>query len=74
MRGDTLQYATIPPGLFLSGYLADHVFEPAASGFPPWITALVGNTSGSGIALMFLITGVIGVITSLLMAQRKDYQ
>ena len=71
---DTLQYITIPIGLFAGGLLADHIFEPAAAGFPNWITALVGNTPGSGMALMALITGVIGTVTSFIMANRRIYK
>ncbi len=66
---DTIQYCTIPLGLFLGGYLADSVFEPfmaGSSGLSQLLSHLVGSGGGAGMAVMFLITGVIGLTSSLL--------
>lgn len=73
---DTVQFATIPLGLFLGGFIADHVAEPfmlAASPVQRALSALVGTGDGSGIALMFLITGVIGCTSSLLCLRNKQF-
>jgi MFS family permease len=65
---DTIQYCTIPLGLFLGGYLADNVFEPfmaGSSSLSQFLSCLVGTGKGAGMAVMFLITGVIGLTSSL---------
>ncbi len=74
---DTLQYSTIPLGLFLGGYLADNVFEPFMgldTGLAHFFSGLVGTGSGSGIAVMFLFTGVIGLISCLIAYQNESYR
>lgn len=66
---DTIQYCTIPLGLFLGGYLADNVFEPfmaGSSNLSQFLSHLVGTGKGAGMAVMFLITGVIGLTSSLI--------
>lgn len=60
---DTLQYCTIPLGLFLGGFLADNLLEPlmaAASPLSDALAVLVGRGHGSGMAVLFLITGITG--------------
>lgn len=59
---------TAPLGMLLAGPLADHVFEPAmmqggslASSF----RGLVGTGPGAGMALMFILTGFLGVMVGL---------
>jgi MFS transporter, DHA3 family, macrolide efflux protein len=44
----------------LTGYLADHVLEPAVAA-PGWETVawLVGNSPGSGIGLLQVVTGLL---------------
>lgn len=74
---DTLQFFTRPLGLFLSGILADKVFEPfmqSASPFQQFLSAIVGTGKGSGIAVMFLITGVTGLISSLISLGNPVYK
>lgn len=74
---DTIQYSTIPVGLFLGGFLADHVFEPfmqRASPLQSLLSHLVGSQKGSGIAVMFLITGIIGLTTCLLSLKNPIYK
>lgn len=65
---DTLQYCTIPLGYLFGGLLADYVFEPLMSGntaLKQFLTILVGEGAGSGIAVMFIFTGMIGTIISI---------
>ena len=74
---DTLQFFTIPLGLFLSGVLADKVFEPfmqTVSPFQQFISILVGTGKGSGMAVMFLITGTVGFLASLLALLNPIYK
>lgn len=71
---DTLQFFTVPLGLALSGVIADCVFEPMMAG-SSWIQSFfsffVGAGTGSGIAAMFLLTGVIGAVSSFLALRSK---
>ena len=74
---DTIQYSTIPIGLFLGGVLADYVFEPFmdfSSPFAKLLSILIGTEKGSGIALMFLIVGVIGTVTSFACLKNPIYK
>ena len=61
---NALQYFTIPLGILLGGALADYVFEPLmANGTSPFVAflhKLVGTGSGSGMAVMFLCTSILG--------------
>ena len=60
---DTLQNGTIPLGLFLGGFLADHVFEPFMAADSPLARSLsrfFGTGSGAGIALIFFVVGGMG--------------
>ena len=57
-----LQSGIIPVGLLLGGLLADYVMEPFMES-PPYLLAIIlGSGKGSGMALMFLITGIIGTV------------
>ena len=74
---DTIQYSTIPIGLFLGGVLADYVFEPFMAGASPLVnilTTLTGAGKGAGIALIFLIVGIIGTVTSFLCLKNPIYK
>ncbi len=74
---DTLQYCTIPLGLFLGGFLADHVFEPFMAQVSPLqqlLVLLTGGGKGSGMAVIFLITGLTGVIASTLAIHNPIYR
>ena len=74
---DTIQYSTIPVGLFLGGVLADHVFEPymaTASPFQSVLTILFGAEKGAGIAVMFFIVGVVGCVSSFLCLKNPIYR
>ena len=73
---DTLQNCTIPLGLFLGGVLTDRVFEPfMATDLPAQkaLSALVGGGKGAGIALLFLLVGVVGAVTSFTRLRKPIY-
>ncbi len=59
---NSLQFFTIPIGLFLGGFMVDNVCEPfmLAFGDLPILTMLFGTGKGSGAALMMFILGVCG--------------
>ena len=74
---DTVQFITIPVGFFLGGVLADHVFEPfmlTPSRLQQLLSHLVGTGRGSGMALIFLITGTVGAAVSLISLKDKHYR
>lgn len=62
-----MQYAMMPVAYLIAGPLADHVFEPAVApgGSLEALNWLVGTGPGSGMALMFVGTGILGTIMSL---------
>lgn len=58
-----------PVAMILGGRLADAVFEPAmASGgaFARLFQPLVGSGEGSGMALLFVFSGIVGVIAAVI--------
>lgn len=69
---NTMQFFTIPIGLFSGGFMVDNVCEPFMAGYgnQPVLTALFGSGKGSGAALMMFIIGVAGVLICLI-AGRK---
>ena len=74
---DTLQYSTIPIGLFLGGALADYVLEPfmqGGSALAQSLGAIFGTCKGAGIAILFFIVGVIGFITCLLCLRKPLFK
>lgn len=74
---NAIQYSTIPFGILLGGYLADYIFEPfmrSNTCIVSFLEILVGNGAGSGMAVMFLCTGVCGFAMSILSLQSKEIQ
>jgi len=74
---DTLQFFTRPLGLFLGGFLADNIFEPfmkTASPLQQFLSKLFGTGKGSGMAIMFFITGTVGCIASLIALTKSKYR
>ena len=72
---NAIQYSTIPVGILLGGYLADYVFEPfmaSGIGFAQLLGNLVGNGSGSGMAVMFLCTSICGFMVSIFSCFNKE--
>lgn len=64
----TLQFCMIPLGYLLGGWLCDGVMEPlmrSGSAWARFFSMLVGTGAGSGIAVLFLLTGLIGGFISL---------
>ncbi len=61
---NTLQYASIPVGNLLGGFLADEVFIPyiRTSGLKPIWNVLVGMGDGAGLGLLYLCFAVIGAL------------
>ena len=59
---NTFQFFTIPIGLFLGGFLVDHVCEPFMKrhGYREILIILFGSGKGSGAALMMFILGIVG--------------
>lgn len=59
---NTLQFFTIPIGLFLGGFMVDRVCEPfmAAYGDTAVLRTCFGSGKGSGAALMLFFLGVAG--------------
>lgn len=74
---NAIQYSTIPVGILLGGFLADYVFEPymmTDSPIASCLHMLVGKGAGSGMAVMFLCTGICGSLFSYLSYRRKEIQ
>lgn len=72
---NALQFATIPLGILLGGFLADYVFEPLMlrqSDITNILHTIVGKGSGSGMAVMFLCTGLLGSLFSFISYRKKD--
>jgi len=74
---NTLQFFTIPIGLFLGGFMVDNVCEPFMSAFGDLsiLKTLFGTGKGSGAALMMFILGVSGSIICITTGKKlKKYQ
>ena len=74
---NSLQFFTIPVGLFLGGFLVDKVCEPfmAAKSDSAFWTMLFGSGKGSGAALMMGILGVTGTVLCITSGQiMKKYK
>ncbi len=59
---NTLQFFSIPIGLFLGGFMVDNVCEPFMKiyGGLPVLKTLFGTGKGSGAAVMMLVLGISG--------------
>lgn len=74
---DTLKNCTIPLGLFLGGILADCVFEPFMNSVTPLqklLSLIWGTGAGSGIALLFFVVGIFGMVISLTRLGKHVYE
>lgn len=72
---NAIQYSTIPIGILLGGFLADYVFEPFMQSetlFASILQNLVGSGTGSGMAVMFLCTGICGGLFSIISYHTKE--
>ena len=74
---NAVQYSTIPFGILLGGYLSDYVFEPfmrSNSDIVSLLGKIVGIGTGSGMAVMFLCTGICGFVMSIFSLFCKEIQ
>ncbi len=74
---NTLQFFTIPIGLFWGGFMVDHICEPfmSAYGNLSILKTLFGMGKGSGAALMMFILGVSGSFICIITGRKlKKYQ
>ena len=74
---NTLQFFTIPIGLFLGGFMVDDVCEPimASCGNLSILSTLFGTGKGSGAALMMFILGISGSLICIVNGRKlKKYQ
>jgi len=64
---NTLQFFTIPIGLFLGGFMVDNICEPFMFAFSDLsiLRILFGSGKGSGAALMMFILGIAGIFVCL---------
>lgn len=71
---NTMQFFTIPIGLFLGGFMVDNVCEPLMSryGDMPILAALFGTGKGSGAALMMFIIGIGGILICLIAGKKLN--
>lgn len=72
---NAIQFSSIPLGILLGGLLADYVFEPfmlKENAVTLFLQMIVGEGTGSGMAVMFLCTGILGTLFSFIFYQRKD--
>ncbi|SHJ08360.1 Major Facilitator Superfamily protein [Clostridium cavendishii DSM 21758] len=73
IRG-ALQFSTVPIGYLVGGLLADKIFEPLMLNSEEARNIFgyfVGVGKGSGMALMFIITGILGFILSFMLYNNK---
>ena len=74
---NAIQFSTIPMSILLGGFLADYVLEPfmmSDNAVSSVLHVLVGQGAGSGMAVMFLCTGVLGCLFSLVSYRQKEIQ
>lgn len=73
---NTLQFFTIPIGLFLGGFMVDNVCEPFmfAHGDSSILKTLFGTGKGSGAALVMFLLGISGTLLCIITGKRlKKY-
>jgi MFS transporter, DHA3 family, macrolide efflux protein len=71
------ELAGIPIGATVSGPLAEHFFEPAMTlggNLTPYLGRLVGEGTGRGIALMFLLSGMIMILATIFSKKIRDIE
>ncbi len=74
---NTFQFFTIPIGLFLGGFMVDHVCEPVMREYGDLtvLKTLFGAGKGSGAALMMFVLGVSGTLICVITGRKlKKYQ
>ncbi|WP_042461287.1 MFS transporter [Neobacillus dielmonensis] len=74
---NAIQFSTIPIGILLGGSLAEYVFEPfmnSDSSTAKVLHYIVGTGTGSGMAVMFLCTGILGSVACVIAYRLKEIQ
>lgn len=74
---NAIQFFTIPIGTLLGGSLADYIFEPfmrSSTKLSYILQEIVGTGNGSGMAVMFVCTGILGFITCIIWYRNKQIQ
>jgi len=74
---NAIQFSSIPVGILLGGYLADYIFEPfmkSQNAMAIILQKIVGVGAGSGMAVMFLCTGVLGSLSSFICYRNRYIQ
>ncbi len=72
---NAIQYSTVPLGIILGGCLADYVFEPfmeSGNKRPGMLGTIIGGGTGSGMAAMFLCTGICGFTVSMVSCFNRE--
>lgn len=72
---NAFQYFTISIAILLGGALADYVFEPfmqSTMKISLLLQKVVGAGDGSGMAVMFLCTGILGFFTSIILYKKQS--
>lgn len=72
---NAVQFVTIPIGILLGGFLADYIFEPfmqSGNSVAVALQRIVGTGPGSGMAVMFMITGLSGCVTSMIWYRNRE--
>lgn len=69
---NTLQFFTIPIGLFVGGFMVDNVCEPFMAGYGAQnvLRSLFGTGKGSGAALMMFLLGLSGSLICLITGRK----
>lgn len=71
---NAMKFTAIPIAILLGGVISEFVFEPfvkSSNKFAELLLKLVGNTKGSGMAIMFLCTGITGLVCCILFVNNK---
>ncbi len=74
---NTIQYASLPLGNLLCGFLADSFFEPYMYKdgiIQSYIRMFTGKGAGSGLALMYIFLGLLGFAGCLLFKKNKNFK
>lgn len=69
---NTLQFFTIPIGLFLGGFMVDDIFEPFMEMYQSnaGLAFLFGNGKGSGAAVAMFVLGIAGTLHCLIFGRK----
>lgn len=74
---NTLQFFTIPIGLFLGGFMVDEIFEPIMKMYQDHagLILLFGQGKGSGAAVAMFVLGIAGTLHCLVFGKKlKKYK